>query len=32
MRAIKTSRPLGYSLYALPATNRAAWSALRSGR
>ncbi len=32
MRAIKASRPLGYSLYALPATRRAGWSALRSGR
>jgi hypothetical protein len=32
MRAIDSSRPLGYSLYALPATHRAAWSALRSGR
>jgi hypothetical protein len=32
MRAIDASRPLGYSLYALPATHRAAWSALRSGR
>ena len=32
MRAVTASRPLGYSLYALPATHRAAWSALRSGR
>ena len=32
MRAIEAYRPLGYSLYALPATRRAAWSALRSGR
>lgn len=32
MRAVDVSRPLGYSLYALPATRRAAWPALRSGR
>ena len=32
MRAIDAYRPLGYSLYALPTTQRAAWSALRSGR
>ena len=32
MRAVHASGPLGYSLYALPATHRAAWSALRSAR
>lgn len=32
LRAVKASRPLGYSLYALPATRRAAWSVLRSAR
>ncbi|HKC19847.1 MAG TPA: hypothetical protein VKE27_09470 [Candidatus Dormibacteraeota bacterium] len=32
MRAINAYRPLGYSLYALPATQRGAWSALRSAR
>jgi hypothetical protein len=32
MRAVNASRPLGYSLYALPVTHRAAWPALRSGR
>jgi hypothetical protein len=32
MRAVDASRPLGYSLYALPATRRGAWSVLRSAR
>jgi hypothetical protein len=30
VRAVSASRLLGYSLYALPATHRGAWSALRS--
>ena len=30
MRAINAYRPLGYSLYALPATQQAAWAALRT--
>ena len=30
MRAIDACHPLGYSLYALPATHRAAWSALHA--
>ena len=30
MRAINAYRPLGYSLYALPATHRDAWSTLRA--
>ena len=30
MRAVRASRPLGYSLYALPPTHRDAWRALRS--
>ncbi len=32
MRAVDASRPLGYSLYALPATRRGAWLVLRSAR
>jgi hypothetical protein len=32
MRAVKALAPLGYSLYALPATQPTGWSALRSGR
>jgi hypothetical protein len=30
MHAVRASGPLGYSLYALPATRRAAWSALHA--
>jgi hypothetical protein len=32
VRAVKTLGPLGYSLYALPPTQRAGWPALRSVR